>query len=81
MNVTRRTALAATAGASLVAASPVRAAAGKTAAPRLWYRQPAKEWVEALPVGSGKLGAMVFGGVAAERLQLNEDTLWAGGPY
>jgi alpha-L-fucosidase 2 len=37
--------------------------------------------VEALPVGSGRMGAMVFGGVAAERLQLNEDTLWAGGPY
>lgn len=81
MNVTRRTALAATAGVSLVAASPARSAPAKAAAPRLWYRQPAKEWVEALPVGSGKLGAMVFGGVAAERLQLNEDTLWAGGPY
>lgn len=48
---------------------------------RLWYRQPAKAWVEALPVGSGRLGAMVFGGVAAERLQLNENTLWGGGPY
>lgn len=47
----------------------------------LWYRQPAKEWVEALPVGNGRLGAMVFGGTSAERLQLNEDTLWAGGPY
>src|SRR5690242_4070161 len=47
----------------------------------LWYRQPAKQWVEALPVGNGRLGAMVFGGVAEERLQLNEDTLWAGGPY
>ncbi len=47
----------------------------------LWYRQPAKEWVEALPVGNGRLGAMVFGGVNQERLQLNEDTLWAGGPY
>lgn len=47
----------------------------------LWYRQPAKEWVEALPVGNGRLGAMVFGGVVQERLQLNEDTLWAGGPY
>src|SRR5215204_1194214 len=47
----------------------------------LWYRRPAKEWVEALPVGNGRLGAMVFGGVTRERLQLNEDTLWAGGPY
>src|SRR5262249_45905982 len=46
----------------------------------LWFTQPAQEWVEALPVGSGRLGAMVFGGVAAERLQLNEDTLWSGGP-
>jgi alpha-L-fucosidase 2 len=47
----------------------------------LWYGQPAAQWVEALPVGNGRLGAMVFGGVDRERLQLNEDTLWAGGPY
>jgi alpha-L-fucosidase 2 len=63
----------------------------------LWYRQPATdkplttprpggreahaEWVRALPVGNGRLGAMVFGGVVHERLQLNEDTLWAGRPY
>jgi alpha-L-fucosidase 2 len=47
----------------------------------LWYHQPAKEWVEALPIGNGRLAAMVFGGVDKERLQLNEDTLWAGGPY
>ncbi len=47
----------------------------------LWYRQPAQQWVEALAVGNGRLGAMVFGGVAQERLQLNEDTLWAAGPY
>jgi alpha-L-fucosidase 2 len=47
----------------------------------LWYRQPARQWVEALPVGNGRLGAMVFGGLSQERLQLNEDTLWAGGPY
>jgi alpha-L-fucosidase 2 len=47
----------------------------------LWYRQPARQWVEALPVGNGRLGAMVFGGIVEERLQLNEDTLWAGGPY
>jgi len=46
----------------------------------LWYRRPAVQWVEALPVGNGRLGAMVFGGVERERLQLNEDTLWSGGP-
>ena len=47
----------------------------------LWYTQPAKQWVEALPIGNGRLGAMVFGGIEKERIQLNEDTLWAGGPY
>src|SRR5688572_24420503 len=47
----------------------------------LWYREPADEWVQALPVGNGRLGAMVFGGVALERLQLNEDTFFSGGPY
>ena len=47
----------------------------------LWYASPAREWVEALPVGSGRIGAMVFGGTASERIALNEDTLWAGGPY
>ena len=48
---------------------------------RLWYQQPATAWTEALPVGNGRLGAMVFGGTAQERLQLNEDTFWAGAPY
>nr|WP_229518973.1 glycoside hydrolase family 95 protein [Massilia rhizosphaerae] len=47
----------------------------------LWYERPARQWVEALPVGNGRLGAMVFGRPLQERLQLNEDTLWAGGPY
>ena len=47
----------------------------------VWYDSPASRWVEALPVGTGRLGAMVFGGTQTERLQLNEDTLWAGGPY
>lgn len=46
----------------------------------LWYEQPATKWVEALPVGNGRLGAMVFGGTARERLQLNEDSLWLGKP-
>ena len=47
---------------------------------RLWYRQPATAWVEALPVGNGPLGAMVFGGVAEERIAFNEDTIWTGQP-
>lgn len=46
----------------------------------LWYRKPAKVWEEALPLGNGRLGAMIFGGVADERLQLNENTLWDGYP-
>ena len=46
----------------------------------LWYDKPASQWVEALPVGNGRLGAMVFGDVGVERLQINDDTLWSGGP-
>ena len=47
----------------------------------LWYTRPAKEWTEAQPIGNGRLAAMVFGGTSEERIQLNEDTLWAAGPY
>jgi alpha-L-fucosidase 2 len=47
----------------------------------LWYAQPAASWVEALPVGAGRIGAMVHGGTTREYLQLNEDTMWSGGPY
>jgi alpha-L-fucosidase 2 len=47
----------------------------------LWYPRPAREWVEALPVGNGRLGAMIFGGTAAERIQFNESTVWSGGPH
>jgi alpha-L-fucosidase 2 len=46
----------------------------------LWYRQPADDWTEALPIGNGRLGAMVFGGIDRERIQLNVDSLWAGHP-
>jgi len=46
----------------------------------LWYSRPAARWTDALPVGNGRLGAMVFGGLPRERLQLNEATLWSGGP-
>jgi alpha-L-fucosidase 2 len=48
---------------------------------KLWYRQPAKQWVEALPLGNGRLGAMVFGNPSKEIIQLNEYTIWAGQPY
>jgi alpha-L-fucosidase 2 len=47
----------------------------------LWYRRPALQWTEALAIGNGRLGAMVFGGIERERIQLNEDSLWAAGPY
>ncbi|MCM2372131.1 glycoside hydrolase family 95 protein [Aporhodopirellula aestuarii] len=47
----------------------------------LWYQQPANAWEEALPVGNGRLGAMVFGKHSEERIQLNEETYWTGGPY
>ena len=46
----------------------------------LWYRRPAKRWLEALPIGNGRLGAMVFGGVETEKLSLNESTFWSGAP-
>ncbi|MGO4547319.1 glycoside hydrolase N-terminal domain-containing protein [Paenibacillus sp. 2TAB23] len=47
---------------------------------KLWYELPAMKWEEALPIGNGRLGGMVFGGTGCERIQLNEDTLWAGFP-
>jgi alpha-L-fucosidase 2 len=60
----------------------LRGSAAAPAAPlSLWYRRPAETWVEALALGNGRLGAMVFGGINEEQLQLNEDTLWGGGPH
>ena len=53
----------------------------QTDALKLWYTQPADRWTEALPLGNGRLGAMLFGSVSEERLALNELTLWAGGPH
>lgn len=83
-DMTRRGALG---SLSIAAALPITprawtAARGPRPSPlTLWYTQPAAVWTEALPVGNGRLGAMVFGGTAHERLQLNEDSLWGGGPY
>jgi len=47
---------------------------------QLWYTAPARHWEEALPLGNGRIGAMVYGGISRERIELNEDTLWTGGP-
>ncbi|WP_315762797.1 glycoside hydrolase family 95 protein [Sphingomonas sp. Y38-1Y] len=80
--ITRRGALAAASGGAAALALP--AAAQRRSRPNrheLWYTQPAAKWTEALPVGNGRLGAMIFGGTAKEQLQLNEDTVWAGAPY
>ncbi len=46
----------------------------------LWFKEPASQWADALPVGNGRLGAMIFGGTASDRIALNEDTLWSGSP-
>lgn len=51
-----------------------------TLSPQLWYRQPAIEWEEALPIGNGRLGGMVYGNPHLDELQLNEETIWAGEP-
>lgn len=60
---------------------PIAVARGDDAPLALRYDTPARNWNEALPVGNGRLGAMVFGGTAEERLQVNEDTVWAGEPH
>ena len=48
---------------------------------RLWYQAPATHWLEALPLGNSRMGAMVFGGTDVEEIQLNEETFWSGGPH
>ncbi|WP_089158162.1 glycosyl hydrolase family 95 catalytic domain-containing protein [Micromonospora sp. NBS 11-29] len=93
-DMTRRNLLkagAAGAGTALVPAAWNAAARAGSVAPAqvlaandlaLWYDEPAgTDWLRALPLGNGRLGAMVFGNIDTERLQLNEDTVWAGGPY
>ncbi len=70
------------AGALVISAATTAAQAKATdaGAMTLWYDKPAAQWIEALPIGNGSMGAMVFGGAPAERIQFNEDTLWAGKP-
>lgn len=91
VQTTRRGFLAASASALLLSHLPALSRAQiREAAPgeapighplKLWYRVPARQWVDALPLGNGPFGAMVWGGTARERLQLNVDTLFAGAPY
>jgi alpha-L-fucosidase 2 len=83
MSLSRRETMAAMAAgaASLGLGRPAGAAPTAPDPLKLWYRQPAAKWTEALPIGNGRLAAMVFGGTAQEKLQLNESTLWAGQPY
>jgi len=64
-------------GNDALAARPSR----KPEGPSLWYDAPAKDWSEALPLGNGRLGAMVFGGTGEEHIQINEQTLWGGSPH
>ena len=65
---------------TVLAAFAVACSPGQENDLKLWYDEPAEHWVEALPVGNGRLGAMVFGGTSSERIQLNEETVWAGQP-
>jgi alpha-L-fucosidase 2 len=81
LDLTRRTLLGLFGAGAAAAHLPTTAKGAKPNPDLLWYDRPAVEWTDALPLGNGRIGAMVFGGTASERLQLNEDTLWAGGPY
>jgi alpha-L-fucosidase 2 len=79
MKATRRRVLQG--GMAVLALPAARAQAQEGAPLTLWYDKPAAAWTQALPLGNGRLGAMVFGGVADERIQVNEATLWGGGPH
>ncbi len=78
MRPTRRRVLQ---GGAAALALPALKAGAQEAPPTLWYAKPAAQWTEALPLGNGRLGAMVFGGAGDERIQVNEATLWGGGPH
>ena len=65
---------------ALACAGDIEAQSQESSGLVLWFKKPAEQWTDALPIGNGRLGAMVFGGVSEERLQLNEDTLWSGAP-
>jgi len=62
----------------LTAASLARVTADTNS--RLWYDQPAERWTDALPIGNGRLGAMIYGRTDSEIIQINEESVWSGGP-
>src|SRR6266436_5290844 len=62
-----------------IAIAPFVAVAQETPL-KLWYDKPAQQWTDALPIGNGHLGAMIYGGPAEEHIQFNESTLWTGRP-
>jgi len=66
---------------TLITFACVQIASAQDNTEKLWYDKPASIWLEALPVGNSHLGAMVYGGLKNEELQLNEETFWAGGPH
>lgn len=68
-------------GAAVLVLPAPKASAQASDSPTLWYGRPATQWTEALPLGNGRLGAMVFGGSVDERIQINESTLWGGAPH
>ena len=59
---------------------PAHGAAAREGELKLWYGRPAAKWLEALPIGNGRVGAMFFGGIEKERFQFNEESLWTGRP-
>jgi len=80
MNPTRREFLRGSLAAALSAKANFALAEGTDSANMLWYGGEAKRWLEALPVGNGRIGGMVFGGLQKERIALTESTVWSGAP-
>lgn len=64
--------------AMALALSGCQSATDSCGTTELWYAQPAKVWMESLPIGNGRLGAMTYGGIEEEKLALNESTMWSG---
>ena len=66
--------------AVIITISVVKTSFAQNQALKLWYNKPAAKWTEALPIGNGRIGAMIFGGLQQDRIQFNEETLWTGEP-